>query len=101
MTRQAASCAARVRVLDREMDVPAHPDVRTGDTAQLLVRPESMRLEAVDGASAHHDVSGDHGRIARWRRAEAERITRQRRPDLWASYSRLQGAHLDNLEGFK
>jgi tRNA (guanine37-N1)-methyltransferase len=26
--------------------------------------------------------SGDHGRIAKWRRAEAERITRERRPDL-------------------
>ena len=27
-------------------------------------------------------LSGDHGRIAKWRRAEAERITRARRPDL-------------------
>ncbi|MBI1385304.1 MAG: tRNA (guanosine(37)-N1)-methyltransferase TrmD [Rhizobiales bacterium] len=27
-------------------------------------------------------TSGDHGAIARWRRAEAERITRERRPDL-------------------
>lgn len=27
-------------------------------------------------------VSGDHGRIRAWRRAEAERITRERRPDL-------------------
>ena len=27
-------------------------------------------------------LSGDHARIAAWRRAEAERITRQRRPDL-------------------
>ncbi len=27
-------------------------------------------------------LSGDHGRIAAWRRAEAERITRERRPDL-------------------
>lgn len=29
-------------------------------------------------------LSGDHGRIAKWRRAEAERITRERRPDLLA-----------------
>ncbi len=28
-------------------------------------------------------LSGDHARIAGWRRAEAERLTRQRRPDLW------------------
>jgi tRNA (guanine37-N1)-methyltransferase len=27
-------------------------------------------------------VSGDHGRIAAWRRAEAERLTAERRPDL-------------------
>lgn len=27
-------------------------------------------------------LSGDHGRIAEWRRAEAERLTRERRPDL-------------------
>lgn len=27
-------------------------------------------------------LSGDHGRVAEWRRAEAERATRSRRPDL-------------------
>jgi tRNA (guanine37-N1)-methyltransferase len=31
-------------------------------------------------------LSGDHARIAAWRRAEAERLTRARRPDLWARY---------------
>jgi len=29
-------------------------------------------------------LSGDHERIAAWRAAEAERLTRARRPDLWA-----------------
>ena len=29
-------------------------------------------------------LSGDHKRIEAWRRAEAERLTRERRPDLWA-----------------
>jgi len=29
-------------------------------------------------------TSGDHGKIAAWRRAEAERLTKERRPDLWA-----------------
>jgi len=28
-------------------------------------------------------LSGDHARIAKWRRAEAEKITKERRPDLW------------------
>jgi tRNA (guanine37-N1)-methyltransferase len=30
-------------------------------------------------------LSGDHGRVAAWRRAEAEALTRQRRPDLLRS----------------
>ncbi len=31
-------------------------------------------------------LSGHHGAVAAWRRAEAERVTRQRRPDLWARH---------------
>ncbi len=31
-------------------------------------------------------LSGHHRRIAEWRLAEAERITRERRPDLWQRY---------------
>jgi tRNA (guanine37-N1)-methyltransferase len=31
-------------------------------------------------------TGGDHAKIAAWRRAEAERLTRERRPDLWAIY---------------
>ena len=31
-------------------------------------------------------MSGHHGEIAKWRRAEAERITQERRPDLWAAH---------------
>ncbi len=30
-------------------------------------------------------VSGDHAKVAEWRRAEAERLTRERRPDLRAA----------------
>lgn len=32
-------------------------------------------------------LSGDHAAISRWRRAEAERITRERRPDILAGLS--------------
>ncbi len=41
-------------------------------------RPASVRGRAVPEAL----VSGDHGRIRRWRRKEALRATRERRPDL-------------------
>jgi tRNA (guanine37-N1)-methyltransferase len=30
--------------------------------------------------------SGNHAEIAGWRQAESERLTRERRPDLWAQY---------------
>ena len=32
--------------------------------------------------------SGDHARIESWRQAEAERLTRERRPDVWERFSR-------------
>lgn len=32
-------------------------------------------------------ISGHHERVRQWRQAEAERITRQRRPDLWQRYA--------------
>jgi len=31
-------------------------------------------------------LSGDHAKIAAWRQAEAERLTRERRPDLWVNH---------------
>jgi len=31
-------------------------------------------------------LSGDHAEIAAWRLAQAERLTRERRPDLWAEH---------------
>ena len=40
-------------------------------------------------------LSGDHEQIRRWRRAESERSTRERRPDLWraATGSRENGTN--------
>jgi len=32
-------------------------------------------------------LSGHHEAVAAWRRAEAEKITRARRPDLWAAHT--------------
>jgi tRNA (guanine37-N1)-methyltransferase len=32
--------------------------------------------------------SGNHAEIAAWREREAERLTRERRPDLWEKHSR-------------
>lgn len=35
-------------------------------------------------------LSGDHGRIARWRDETAERLTRERRPDLWERWRQAE-----------
>ncbi len=49
----------------------------------LLEYPQYTRPQEFEGRPIPAVLtSGDHGRIAEWRRAEAERITRERRPDL-------------------
>jgi tRNA (guanine37-N1)-methyltransferase len=52
----------------------------------LLEYPQYTRPQEFEGR-AIPDVllSGDHARIAAWRRAEAEALTRTRRPDLWSA----------------
>jgi len=50
-------------------------------------RPAEYRGHGVPEAL----LSGDHARIAAWRRAEAERLTRERRPDLWDEYEGTTG----------
>jgi tRNA (guanine37-N1)-methyltransferase len=53
----------------------------------LLEYPQYTRPAEWEGR-AIPDVllSGDHAKVAAWRRAEAERLTRARRPDLWEAY---------------
>ena len=36
-------------------------------------------------------LSGDHAKVDAWRRADAERVTRERRPDLWAAHCSAEG----------
>ncbi len=36
-------------------------------------------------------LSGDHARIEAWRQREAERLTQERRPDLWRAYVERHG----------
>lgn len=51
----------------------------------LLEYPHYTRPQLFEGRPIPEVlVSGDHAKIAKWRRAEAERITQERRPDLWA-----------------
>lgn len=36
-------------------------------------------------------LSGDHAKVDAWRRADAEQVTRERRPDLWAAHRAAEG----------
>ncbi|MGI6877281.1 ABC transporter ATP-binding protein [Microbacterium sp. gxy059] len=53
---------ATAAVLGDSLRVPAHPDIRVGDTVQLLVRPESVRL-APEAAERTEELTGDVGRV--------------------------------------
>jgi tRNA (guanine37-N1)-methyltransferase len=56
-------------------------------SAGLLEHPQFTRPPLWEGRAIPEVLlSGDHGKVAAWRRSEAERLTRERRPDLWAAY---------------
>jgi tRNA (guanine37-N1)-methyltransferase len=58
----------------------------------LLEYPQYTRPQDFEGRTIPEILtSGDHAKIAAWRRAEAERLTRARRPDLWAAYRARKG----------
>jgi tRNA (guanine37-N1)-methyltransferase len=55
----------------------------------LLEYPQYTRPQAFEG----HEIpavltSGNHAQIARWRREQAENLTKSRRPDLWTLYEK-------------
>jgi tRNA (guanine37-N1)-methyltransferase len=58
----------------------------------LLEYPQYTRPRTFEGLDIPEVLlSGHHGDIAKWRKAQSERVTRERRPDLWE-------AHLANLQ---
>ena len=58
----------------------------------LLEYPQYTRPREWEGKTPPETLlSGDHARIRTWRKAESERLTRERRPDLWRSYRNEEG----------
>ena len=58
----------------------------------LLKYPQYTRPAVFEGEPIPEVLtSGDHAKVAAWRRAEAERLTKERRPDLWAAYLARKG----------
>ena len=59
---------------------------------QLLEYPQYTRPQEFEGRPIPDVLlSGDHARVAAWRLAEAEALTRARRPDLWAARTSGKG----------
>jgi tRNA (guanine37-N1)-methyltransferase len=78
---------ACVRLLPGVMGAPAS-GAEESFAAGLLEYPQYTRPQLWEGRPIPDILtSGDHAKIAAWRRAEAERLTKERRPDLWARHS--------------
>ena len=53
----------------------------------LLEYPHYTRPAVFEGQTIPEVLTGgDHAKVRAWRQAEAERLTKARRPDLWAAY---------------
>jgi len=77
---------ACVRLLPGVMGAP-HSAAEESFAAGLLEYPQFTRPQFWEGRPIPDVlISGDHAKVAAWRRAEAERLTRERRPDLWAAF---------------
>lgn len=75
---------AAVRLLPGVVGAPASLSEESFEQ-DLLEYPHYTRPREWEGRTIPEVLlSGDHKRIAEWRREQAERITRARRPDLWA-----------------
>ncbi|WP_425105249.1 tRNA (guanosine(37)-N1)-methyltransferase TrmD [Ancylobacter sp.] len=69
--------------------VMGHPESGTEESfsAGLLEYPQYTRPQSFEGMEIPAILTGgDHAKVARWRREQAEAVTRERRPDLWARY---------------
>jgi tRNA (guanine37-N1)-methyltransferase len=86
-----AACAlieAAIRLLPGVMGAQASETEESFEQG-LLEYPQFTRPQSFEGREIPPVLtSGNHAEIARWRRSEAERLTRARRPDLWALYEK-------------
>ena len=82
---------AAVRLIPGVLGDEASPDEESF-AAGLLEYPQFTRPQIFE-ERAIPDVltQGNHKEIAKWRKAEAERLTRLRRPDLWTLYEKGKG----------
>lgn len=86
---------ATVRLIPRVLGNQASTE-QESFSDDLLEHPQYTRPASWSGRDIPDILlSGHHGKIAEWRRAEAERLTKERRPDLWRAYRGHRGTNPD------
>ena len=69
-------------------------------SSPLLEYPQYTRPQSFEGRAIPEILtSGDHAKVAAWRKAEAEALTRARRPDLWAERANTGGRTKNTTDG--
>jgi len=82
---------ACVRLIPGVLGDPASTEEESFE-GDLLEYPQYTRPRVWEGKEIPKILlSGDHAKIAAWRREQAEQITKARRPDLWAKHVRREG----------
>jgi tRNA (guanine37-N1)-methyltransferase len=77
---------ATVRLIPGVLGAEASPEEESFESG-LLEYPQYTRPQEFDGRAIPDVLTGgNHKEIAKWRRAQAEAVTRTRRPDLWVAY---------------
>jgi tRNA (guanine37-N1)-methyltransferase len=77
---------ATVRLIPRVLGNQASTEEESF-SAGLLEFPQYTKPAVWNGRAIPEVLlSGHHARIADWRRDMAERLTKERRPDLWRAY---------------
>ena len=77
---------ATVRLIPRVLGNPESLEEES-HASGLLEHPQYTKPADWDGRAIPEILlSGHHAKIAEWRRAQAERLTKERRPDLWRAH---------------
>ena len=86
---------ATVRLIPRVLGNQASAEEESFSTG-LLEHPQYTRPTVWQGRAVPDILlSGHHARIERWRTAQAERLTKDRRPDLWRAWCAARGRDPD------
>ena len=82
---------ASVRLIPGVLGAEASPSEESFENG-LLEYPQFTRPQSFEGRDIPSVLTGgNHSEIAKWRRSQAESLTRARRPDLWALYEKPKG----------